>query len=93
VNLSPLTSGPYAGILLWQDRTANQTMSIAGGGNFSLGGTFYAADALLKVTGGGNATIGSQYISRYLNLAGNGNVTINYTDKLTGRIREVILVE
>jgi hypothetical protein len=93
VSLSALTNGPYAGILLWQNRTAAQTLSIAGSGNFTLQGTFYAADAQLKITGGGNATIGSQYISRTLNLGGNGNITINYTDNGTARIREVILVE
>src|SRR5262249_39083558 len=67
VNLSALTSGPYAGILIWQNRTATQTISISGSGSFTLLGTFYTADALLKITGGGDATIGSQYISRTLN--------------------------
>jgi hypothetical protein len=93
VNLSALTSGPYAGILFWQNRTAAQTMSITGNGNFTLTGTFYAANALLTITGNGNATIGSQYISRTLNLGGNGDITINYTDNGTARIREVILAE
>jgi hypothetical protein len=93
VNLSAPTTGPYAGILFFQDRTANQTMSVTGGGNFSLTGTFYTAGAQLKVTGGGNATIGSQYISKTLVIAGNGNITIDYSEKQTGRVREVILVE
>jgi hypothetical protein len=93
VDLSPLTSGPYAGMLMFQNRTAGQTMSISGGGSFSLNGTFYAANALLKITGGGDATIGSQYISRQLNLGGNGAITINYTDNGTARLREVLLVE
>jgi hypothetical protein len=93
VSLSPLTSGPYAGILFWQNRTASQTLSIAGGGNFTLNGTFYAANAQLKITGNGTATIGSQYISRTLALGGNGTININYTDNGTARIREVILVE
>src|SRR5262249_31596850 len=70
VNLSALTSGPYAGMLLWQDRTGAQTMSLSGNGTFNMVGTLYAADALLKVTGGSSGTlagttfnIGSQYIS------------------------------
>jgi hypothetical protein len=93
VNLSALTSGPYAGILLWQNRTATQALAIAGQGSFSLTGTFYTANANLQITGNGNATIGSQYISRTLNLSGNGAVTINYTDQGTARKREVRLVE
>jgi hypothetical protein len=89
VDLGPLTSGPYAGLLLWQARTATQTLSIAGGGNFTLEGTFYAADALLQVTGSGTATIGSQYISRTLSLSGGGTVNIDYKAQGTARLREV----
>jgi hypothetical protein len=93
VNLSALTSGTYAGMLFWQQRTATQPMSISGGGNFTLLGTFYAANATLQVTGNGDAVIGSQYISKDLNLGGNGNILINYTDNGTARLREAILVE
>jgi hypothetical protein len=93
VNLSALTSGPDAGILFWQNRTAGQTLSIGGNGNFTMQGTFYAANAQLSVSGGGTATIGSQYISRTLSLSGGGVTTINYTDQGTARIREVLLVE
>jgi hypothetical protein len=93
VNLSALTDGPYAGMLLWQSRTATQQMSISGSGNFTLSGTFYAPNAMLAITGGGNAIIGSQYISRALSLGGNGNITINYTNSGTARIREATLVE
>ena len=93
VNLSALTSGPYAGMLLWQRRSATQQLSVAGGGNFSLIGTFYAANALLQVTGSGDAVIGSQYVSRKLNLGGGGNTRISYTDSGTARLREVALVE
>ena len=93
VILSALTSGPYAGILFWQNRTDGQTMSVTGNGVFSLTGTFYLANAQLSVTGGGNATIGSQYISRTLYLGGGGNTLINYTDRGTGQIRVVTLVE
>jgi hypothetical protein len=68
-------------------------MSISGSGNFTLSGTFYAPNAMLAITGGGNAIIGSQYISRALSLGGNGNITINYTNSGTARIREATLVE
>jgi hypothetical protein len=93
VNLSALTDGPYAGLLVWQQRTAAQQMSISGGGNFTLKGTFYAANAELQITGNGDATIGSQYISSTLNIGGNGRIIIDYTDDGTARLREAILVE
>lgn len=93
VNLSALTSGPYAGILFWQERSSTIGLNISGNGNFSLKGTFYAANALLTVSGNGSATIGSQYISRLLNITGGGNITIDYTENGTARERGVYLVE
>jgi Flp pilus assembly protein TadG len=93
VNLSALSSGPYAGLLMWQNRTSTVPMSLAGNGSFNLTGTFYAANANLQITGNGIATIGSQYISRTLNLSGNGIITINYTDNGTARKRDIRLVE
>jgi Flp pilus assembly protein TadG len=93
VNLSGLTSGSYAGVLFWQDRTATQPLSVSGGGSFSLTGTFYAANATLQITGSGDAKIGSQYISRALNVGGGGNITIDYRSEDTARIREATLVE
>jgi len=91
--LSALTSGPYAGILMWQNRTATQALSVSGNGTINLSGTFYAANALLNMGGNGTATIGSQFISRTLNISGGGTQTINYTDAGTARIRQVCLVE
>lgn len=51
VNLSPLTDGPYAGIVLWQDRTSPVDVLLEGNGNFSIRGTFYAAGAKLNING------------------------------------------
>ena len=93
VNLSPLTSGPYAGIVLWQDRTSPVAMSIQGQGDMNIKGTFYAANALLSVSGQGTNTIGSQYISRTLSLSGGGAVNIDYTDDGTARKRDIRLAE
>jgi hypothetical protein len=93
INLSALTSGPYAGILFWQDRSATQGLNVAGSANFNLIGTFYAASANLTVSGGGTAVIGSQYISDTLTLSGGGAVNINYSPQGSGRPRIVGLVE
>ena len=93
ITLDPLTTGPYAGIIMWQDRTSSVSMSIQGQGGSTIKGTFYAANALLSVTGQGTNTIGSQYISRTLSLSGGGTVNIDYTDDGTARRREVCLVE
>lgn len=96
LELRALTSGPYAGILFWQDRTSDVSMAVTGGsvpGKTTLLGTFYAANAQLSITGQGDAVIGSQYISRSLSMSGGGNITIDYSDNSTGRQREVFIVE
>jgi hypothetical protein len=93
VVLSPLTTGPYQGILLFQTRTSTVSMSVAGAGTFNLTGTFYVANALLQVSGQGNSYIGSQYISRTLSLSGQGVVNVAYNDKTAAPITIVRLVQ
>jgi hypothetical protein len=53
-------------------------MSVSGGGYMDITGTFYAANATLKVAGGGDSKVGSQYISRFLEIVGNGGLRIDY---------------
>jgi hypothetical protein len=94
VSLSPPTSGPYQGISLFQDRTSAESLSLAGNGNFTITGTFYAAAAQLSVAGNGSqSTIGSQYISDTLTVSGNGAININWTQDQTARTRYLGLVE
>jgi Flp pilus assembly protein TadG len=78
IYMTPPTDGIYEGMTLFQDRNATPTLTVSGGGNMNITGTFYAADALMKVSGGGTGHVGSQFISRYLELGGNGNLNIDY---------------
>lgn len=78
VHMTPPTSGPYKGMTLFQKRASTNGMTVSGNGAFYVTGTFYAANALLTVAGGGDTAIGSQYISRFLNVVGNGNLLIDY---------------
>ena len=94
--LSPMMTGPYQGILLFQDRTARTPVSVSGssGVTLSISGTFYAASAALSVTGNGTQqTIGSQFISYDLILGGNGSYSCSWDAKLTAGTREILLVE
>jgi hypothetical protein len=96
ITLSPMLTGPYSGLLLFQDRTATAPVSISGssGTTMTITGTFYAASATLSVTGNGsNQTIGSQYISYDLVLGGNGNYYCSWSPDLTPGTREILLVE
>jgi hypothetical protein len=94
VNIGPLTNGPYTGITIFQARNAPETMQITGNGSFSITGTLYAADALLKSAGGGGvANIGSQYVTLDLSITGGGNVSINWAGNRVARTRIITLVE
>jgi hypothetical protein len=89
------TSGIYQGITFFQDRTSNVSGSVSGtGGTTDITGTFYFAGAQLSVSGnGGVANIGSQYISRLLELGGNGGINIDWAPDKVARARNLYLVE
>jgi hypothetical protein len=76
--MTPPTSGLYEGLTLFQERNATPTLTVSGGGNMYVTGTFYAANAQMKISGGGTGHVGSQFISRYLELGGNGALNIDY---------------
>jgi hypothetical protein len=78
VYITPPTSGTYQGLTLFQDRQSANTLSVSGSGNMYITGTFYAAGGLMKISGGGASQIGSQFISRFLEIDGNGALNINY---------------
>jgi Flp pilus assembly protein TadG len=94
--MSPMMTGPYQGILLFQDRTSTAPVSVSGssGTTMTISGTFYAASATLSVQGNGSQqTIGSQYISYDLVLGGNGTYNCSWTPDITPGTREILLVE
>jgi hypothetical protein len=94
VTLSPPTSGTYAGITLFQERSSTVSGSITGGSNFTITGTFYFAGALLHIGGGSSAAIlGSQYISYDLSLSGNSTLNVTWAGNSVARKRAIQLVE
>lgn len=94
VDITPPTTGLYAGISIFQERTSTNTVSITGNGSMHITGTFYAAAGMLKITGNGAGNvIGAQYISNLLNLGGNGEILIDWESSPTARLRQVGLVE
>jgi hypothetical protein len=92
--LSPMTSGPYQGITLWQQRGTTAPISITGNGQFNISGTFYANSATVNIAGNGTANmIGSQVIAYDVTLGGNGGLNISWSADNTPGIRQVALVE
>jgi hypothetical protein len=77
VHLSPMTTGMYRGITLYQNRNSDAGMLLSvGKGSFNATGMFYAAGAEVKIAGNGQAFVGSQFISRILETRGNGEFNV-----------------
>jgi hypothetical protein len=93
VNLSPVTTGIYQGISLWQARASTNTVTVSGGGSGSVTGTFYAQHGTLKVSGSGGSSVGSQYISWDVVLSGNGNFSITWSPASVAPEKLLQLVE
>jgi hypothetical protein len=93
INLSPMTTGLYQGISLWQTRASTNTLTVSGGGGGSVTGTFYAQHGTLKVSGGGGSSVGSQYISWDVVLSGNGNFSIDWSPPAVAPEKDLQLVE
>src|SRR5262249_45178740 len=94
IDLTPMTTGIYTGISLWQSRTSPNTITVSGGGaGSSLLGTFYAQHGTLKVSGGNTVGVGSQYISYDLNITGSAAMGVNYNPASVAPVRIIQLVE
>jgi hypothetical protein len=78
VTLSPMTSGPYAGITIYHNPNSTSDVSITGSGSLNITGTIYCAGSKLTVTGNGS-TIGSRSISKTLSVTGNGSLIMDST--------------
>jgi hypothetical protein len=103
-NLTPPTTGLYAGITIMQPPelinlplNLNPTLTIAANslldGSFSIGGTIYAPDSIMAIAANANAKIGSQVICRMAAFAGNGNTQINWDSNTARQPMPVKLVE
>jgi len=80
-SLTPPTSGPYAGISIYQSRyTASEetTVILRGNGGAGVTGTIYVPTTVVRLTGNGTQVLGSQFIARKLEMDGNGHFTIDY---------------
>jgi hypothetical protein len=93
VTLTPPKTGLYQGISFFQDRNDDVDVIFAGNGKFNVTGTVYAAGALVRASGNGDISVGSQYISRALDLGGNGNLNITWNPLTTAPTRVLQLVQ
>jgi hypothetical protein len=78
ISLSPLTSGPYQGLTIFQTRTAPDQIVLNGNGNTNITGCIYAADANLTLQceayGGKSDVLGTQFMVRTMLAVGKSNL-------------------
>ena len=86
ISLSPMTSGTYAGITMFQDRANTSSVSMSGGSNVSNTGTFYFPSATLNLSGSsGVATFGSQFIVNKVAFSGTSGIDIKYNSSVASQ--------
>jgi hypothetical protein len=91
--LSPPTTGPYAGVSIFQDRSVNQEIEADGNGSIQISGLVYAPAAAFQVEGNGSITIaGGGLVAGGLEVSGNATLAIDSGKSLL-RSPEVRLVE
>jgi Putative Flp pilus-assembly TadE/G-like len=93
LNLSPMTSGLYAGLTIFQNPTSTAALSIVGNAGSSITGTIYAAGAQVSITGNTTTQIGSQFIASTLNIMGNTSFSVGGSGAPVAQARDVGLVE
>jgi hypothetical protein len=83
IDLRPITTGPYRGILIWNDGNgSNPTaeVDLLGGTDLNIGGTIYSPKGFVKVDGGGTAAGNAaiQVISWTWDVGGNSGLDMPY---------------
>jgi len=93
LNLSPMTTGPYAGITIFQTRSSTAPVSLVGNSGANITGTIYAAGAAVDLTGNTNTQIGSQYIASSIDVTGNSSFSVGAAGAPVAQIRGFGLAE
>ncbi len=82
-DLHPLTSGPYKGLLFYQDPDCTETFLIQGTSTMTVSGTIYAPRAQVEVAGSANLD-GSQIVADTVNVQ-SGTVQVNFSTGSTAQ--------
>ncbi|TIN62837.1 MAG: pilus assembly protein, partial [Mesorhizobium sp.] len=88
VDLSPSTSGPYAGITIFEDHGNTSALTLNGGANSTISGFVYAPDAPISYAG--NSDMSSQgdclrLVGKTVLMTGNSSVRTDCTAMLGNR--------
>jgi hypothetical protein len=76
MNISPMTTGTWMGISIFQDRSATAAMTLAGGAGTNITGLVYAPLSNVTVIGGSNIVDGTSFITNTLNVQGGSSFSV-----------------
>jgi hypothetical protein len=93
LNLSPMTTGPYAGILMYQNPADTAPPYLGGDNNSTYNGTIYMPTATLTFYGNGTETFNGTVISYSVATQGNPTVIFNKTTLGASWLTKPVLVE
>jgi hypothetical protein len=78
MTLTPMTTGTYAGITIYQNRASTAAVSVSGNGNLNIRGMLYMAHAPLSLSGNAQLpTLGSLDVADTIIINGNGSVVVS----------------
>jgi hypothetical protein len=90
--LTAPTSGPYEGIVIFQNRTLTTTVNMSGDAIAGGWGAVYAAGAQIRLVGNTGSTL-HQFISDTFLMEGNSTITIDFFDGFSVAVPVMSLVE
>jgi hypothetical protein len=76
LNISPISTGTWAGISIFQDRSATAPISLQGGAGTNITGMVYAPLSNVTIIGGSNVIEGTSFITNTLNVQGGSSFSI-----------------
>ena len=92
LDLTPQTTGPYAGLLFFQSRDNTRPLTVSGAAALSgLQGTVYGVQMEVDISGSG--TLPAQFIVGSVTITGGGSITVEYTPSQVFGIPSTALVE
>lgn len=83
--LSPPSTGPYHGMVLFQDPACDKDVKLKGHASVTLTGTVYAPRAKVSVTGTADLSVSQQIVAEQVELKGTGTYTVTFDPNRSAR--------
>ena len=80
LDLAAHTSGPYAGLTVWQDECVfDKDFNLSGNGSVTISGTFYSPQDDVQYSGNGTLTMNAAMYAKRFQVSGSGSLNLTYS--------------